>query len=41
MGREVRLVGEERLSGRNVVRVKQREEMVARELSGQITDWSL
>lgn len=41
MGREVRLVGEERLSGRNVVRVKQREEMVARELSGQITGWSL
>lgn len=36
-GREVRLVGEERLSRRNVVRIKQREEMVARELSGQIT----
>lgn len=41
MGREVRLVGEERLSGRNVVRVKQHEEMVAQELSGQIRGWSL
>lgn len=40
-GREGQLVGEERLFGRNVVWVKQHEEMVAQELSGQIRGWSL
>lgn len=38
---EVQPLGEERLFGGNVFRVKQHVEMVAYELSGQIRGWSL